>query len=167
MKEFDDYDKLFDYLDEAVDDSLEDLAELFRQTLYKFVNENFYGAYEPQLYQRTWDVLNSISVSKKYKEDGMLTVDVFFDISKIHARVSTFYVPENLPRYNHHIDRNGNPVNDIIVFILNEGYHYGKNNNKFRQGGRFLEAMENWSKNKKNWLWKLKILLNSKGIEIE
>ena len=167
MREFDDYNDLFNYLDESINNSLDELAELFKQTLFTFVKENFYDVYEPELYKRTWEVLNSISLSQKYQEGGMTTIDIFFDTSKIHPKLSTFPIPKGMRRYHHHIDISGNPTNDIIVYILNDGYRFGQSNSKIRKSGKFLQAIDKWSKNKHNWLWKLKEILNTKGIDIE
>lgn len=162
MKEFDNYDDLFNYLDKQLDNSLEDLAEIFKEVLYKFVKEKFYDVYTPVLYKRTWEVLNSITVSKKHKENNLTTVDVFFDINKIQSHPSSFYVPENLPRLHHHMDMNGNPTNDIIVFLLNDGWKMY--NGQKRQGGKFLQAIDDWSRNKNNWINELNQLLKNKGI---
>lgn len=165
MKEFDNYDDLFDFLDESLDNSLEDLAKVFKETLYNFVKEKFYDIYDPKYYERTWEVLNSITISPKYKEGNMTTVDVFFDINKIHPRISTFSLPKGMRRLNHHLGFNGNPANDIIIFLLNEGWRIP--NGQKRQGGKFLQAMRLWAENKNNWINELRELLKLKGVDID
>lgn len=166
MKEFIDYDDLFNYLDDQVNNSLEELSKIFKKTLYDFVKEKFYDTYEPRLYKRTWEVLKSITISSKYRDEKGYAVDVFFDTSKIHPRESNFILPSGMDRYHHHMNQNKEAINDIIVTILNNGYYFGKNNRLKRQGGKFLQAMNKWSMNKNNWINELILILKGKGLDV-
>lgn len=166
MLEFENYDKLFKHIDNNVEKQLPKIADLIKATLEKYVID-FYHSYTPLFYKRTWDLLNSISVSAISKNNDLSEIQVFFDINLIHPKISTFWLPTSLEskRVHHHIDQNMNPSNDIIPFITNDGWKL-PNGNK-RQGGKFLKSIDSFCNNKSNWIPYLQRLLEQAGLEID
>jgi hypothetical protein len=164
MPEFDDYDNLFNYIDEKVEKALPNLGDLFRAQLDQYVME-FYRMYTPSLYVRTYDLINSITVSPVYKNGDLTSVDVYFDENLIHPKISTFFVPKGLQRFNHHIDLQGNPVSDIMPFIANDGWKMPRGGK--RPGGKFLLKIDRFALNNSNWLDYFKGLLRNQGLDVE
>ena len=91
------------------------------------MQSEWYDAHSPSLYQRTYEILNSITVSDVQAVAGGYQVKVFFDDSKISPMQSTFDIPDELPRFNHHMSMNGDTsyggisIGQWVAIWMNEG----------------------------------------------
>ena len=57
------------------------LSEIADKTLIELKNtvqEKLYDSYTPKLYERTYELLDSISKTKVYQEDGFYKVKIFY-----------------------------------------------------------------------------------------
>lgn len=103
---FNNLDDLFKHLENTVNESLVPTAEIIRDLVKEYIQKNLYEAYTPQSYNRTYELINSISVNKISNN----TYEIYYDVDKIfpyitttfwnqHASISEYDRSEYLPYY--------------------------------------------------------------------
>jgi hypothetical protein len=110
-------DELNEALSAVVPNVLLDLAEQIKDSLKQNLKQNWYDKSTPQNYQRSFDLLNSITCSSVY-EDGSngYKVEVYYDISKIKPTG----MPVGLfPRHMNITDNE--PSNQYLPLWIEEG----------------------------------------------
>ena len=170
MATFTDWDQLTNHLNKELLKTLPKIAGRISRTLKKYVSDNWYKSSKPQMYERTMDVLNSITVGEVAQEGGNYTIEIFFDTDKIVRKTSTFEVPGNLPRFHHHMDIRGNTtyggasIAEWVVSWMN----YGQGSSLHSYGGsEFLEDTMKFTEQDRTDAKVLKQALKGNGIEVE
>lgn len=61
------------------------VCELTKKKLTEITNKSWYQTYNPKVYQRTYELINSINGKVIKNKSGDYTICVFFDTGKIRA----------------------------------------------------------------------------------
>lgn len=97
------------YIEKATIASLEyEVANVVEETIRKYLYNNFY-AYQPKVYQRTFEFFNSLTKSRVVKNGDEYEVQVYFDTDKIHAN----------PQTGQHYD--GEDISEYIPWMAEDG----------------------------------------------
>jgi hypothetical protein len=139
--------------------NLEQIGKEIAGVLKKYVNDNWYKNSNPESYQRTYDILNSITVSKvKHMSDGY-EVSIYFDETKIR-------MIEYEGLFNAHLSIDGSgmyqgmSIPQWVVYWMN----YGQNSPKYSyEGAGFLEDTIKWTEDDKYHINRMCELLEGKG----
>ena len=135
------------YINADMNDILKKIAEDIKETLYDYINKNWYGVNTPNNYQRTHNVLNSITVDKIQTLGNKKEVFIYFDESKIISNQT------EAGHWNQHMSLDGSAswggqsIGHWVVEWMNSGqkspaYSYG--------GIKFIEnTVEELEKNNK------------------
>jgi len=166
VKKFDNWNDLFKHLEQTVELNLPTVAQKIANILKMYVRENWYDKYEPLYYERTMDVLNSITVDKIKKNGNILEVEIYFDKNKIEQKESTFPLPEGYIRFHHHMSIDGSTtygnmsIAEWVVYWMNYGQHSPLYS---YDGVHFIEKTIEWTERDKYHIKKLKELLEQNG----
>jgi len=89
MPVFDNLSSTGKYIEKAIIASLEhEVSSLVEDTLRKYLYERLYS-YSPKVYERTYELMNSITRSKAIKTANGYEIEVYFDTDKIHGNSLT------------------------------------------------------------------------------
>ena len=135
------------------------LSEIADKTLIELKNtvqEKLYDSYTPKLYERTYELLDSISKTKVYQEDGFYKVKIFYDTDKIFPHIRS--AKEG---YNAHALWDGTDISDSIPFMVEYEYPYGEY--KTENGIHAIDDVKDWINREFNKLFIKK--LKEKGIK--
>lgn len=115
------------------------LKELLKKRVYEF---------EPEIYERTFELLNSISKSEVIKVHNSYYVEIYYDTDKIRS------YPRDYPLWGQHTDFSGNDVSYWIPKFIEEG-----TDNKYysHKGTNSIEDCKDWIKKEYNRLFRLVI----------
>lgn len=83
-------------LDEIAREALEKLAHEVKAAWRNYIQTKYYDQYEPSRYKRTWQLLNSLAVTKVYKSQGRWVIDVFMDDSDVFYKSGDYYTTEEI-----------------------------------------------------------------------
>jgi hypothetical protein len=137
-----------------------DAAEVIKDILYRYTDELLYDEQDPKYYNRTYDLINSITVGEVIKSGtDEHTVSIFFDDSKIIPRI------DDTSKWNQHMSSDGTETDESsnIAFWMNY-YHRGL---YYQPPLLFLEAALNEINSKQPHLTILKRRLKEKGFIIK
>lgn len=95
------------------------LAEKILLTLRDFVESTVY-ANEPNQYERTYQLLNSLTIGKAKAIGTIITCSVYFDADKITQSIATNRWNQHMSIYGYE-RRGGEPINELIPYFLNDG----------------------------------------------
>jgi hypothetical protein len=94
--------------------AMKQIGEEIKKILYEYIEINWYAAYHPMNYVRTYEVLEALTVRDVEQSGDTTTVEIYFDDSKIHA--------ERRPgEWNAHMSVTGLSATDVIVGWVNAG----------------------------------------------
>jgi len=150
-----------------MNESLPKIGEKIAEVLKQYVEDNWYSV-EPEIYKRTFEVLNSITVSKIDRPNkDTWSIFIFFDGQKINPNYSTFPVPDGVIRFNHHMSLDGstkysgNTIGEWVVYWMN----YGQNSTKCSyEGVHFLEDTVKFTKRDKIHIKEIEKVLRASGL---
>lgn len=104
-------------LDDIARQSLEKIALEVQALWENYIQTRFYDMYNPQIYKRSYDLLNSILVSNIYKSGTQWAISIFMDDSKANYLDDT---PED------------------VWLLASDGFH---GNKSIRTEGRFYDEL--------------------------
>lgn len=126
---------------------LDKIASQVKDELYKLVKERLYDAWTPSMYQRTNELLDSISKTEVYKEGNKYCVKIFYDTDKIISYPSLSNLTDNKNEYGstwgQHADFYGNDTSEYIPLWIEKGTS-GINNPFHRKGINSIENLKEW-----------------------
>lgn len=115
MPSFSDFDSLFNYIGKNIKQPLQQIAQEIEQEMKDYIMREKYN-WTTEDYVRTYDYINSITISPILNSRHGVDVEIYFDSNKI--------TPSNAPQgstWNRHKDIYGNSVNEQIPFWIEEG----------------------------------------------
>jgi hypothetical protein len=113
MPTFNNLDSLFNFVKKNTKAVLPQLTQQIEETIKKYIMERQYK-WQPDDYFRTYDYINSLTVSKIEERGEVYHVELYFDTDKI--------IPNTVKgNWNQHEDFWGNPTNEDIPLWLEEG----------------------------------------------
>lgn len=96
--------------------SLRQVGERIRTELRQYVLENWYNSRPTtEFYDRTMQLINSITVSQIIETGNTMNIQVYFDSSKIIATVTED------GKWNQHASIHGEDVSESIPYYIEEG----------------------------------------------
>lgn len=150
MPTFKNLDEYFKYVKKAQGKILEEIAEETRQELHDTVWKKLYEAYTPKVYQRTYELLDSISKTEvKENSNGEYYVIIYYDTDKIFP-----HVYDGFP--NAHATSKGVDISNEIPHMVEYDYSYGKY--KDNNGIHAMDDVKKWIEIEFNKLFKQKLL---------
>jgi hypothetical protein len=163
-KTFTNLNDLYKYLESQVEVNLQKIGIEIAGILKHYVQENWYNRMDSvklgfDQYERTMEVLNSISVEKVKKVGNTFEVKIFFDETKIHSihRDGTWNAHMSLDGSTEY---GGMSIPEWVVWWMN----YGQNSSVYPYpGGGFLEATIEWNESDKYHINRMRELLQDKG----
>lgn len=115
IPDFKSLDSLFNYINKNIKSVIPQLAQQIEETIKQYILERQYS-WTPSDYSRTYQYINSLTISKIQESSDGIAVELYFDTSKITP------MPHDDDRtWNKHMDMYGNPVNEFIPLWLEEG----------------------------------------------
>lgn len=134
-------------LDGILKKALEEISTQVRDEIHEYLLVDFYMRLEytptKESYERTYELLQSITASIVENKKGVLNVDVYFDISKINAY-------ENVNGWNSHMSLNGDdfyedrPISSWLIEWIEEGNSGTMGNNPIK-GIHMLKETSQWT----------------------
>jgi hypothetical protein len=138
----------------------EDVAEVIKDILYRYVDELLYDDFTPASYHRTYDLINSLSISEMNKVGkNEHEIVIFFDDNKIRPMI------DDTSKWNQHMSSDGTNLDESSYVA--EYMNYGHGGLYIQQPILFLEAALNEINSKKPHLTILKRRLKEKGFIIK
>jgi len=159
------FDKLYNQIMEK---AMPTIAQKISETLKNYVKTNWYMSHTPQFYERTYDVLNSITVGKLTKKGkNQWDILIYFDKDKITSDFSNFEIPDGFIRLNHHMSiddqttYDGSTIGEWVVYWMN----YGQNSSIHGYvGTHFLEDTTKFTRTDKTHIKAMNNLFESMGL---
>ena len=97
------------------------LNDIVMEALREFVVAKVYHAYFPKEYQRTHELLNSITIGETKDDGKTITASIYFDADKIVPNTNPNW-SQHASVYNYEIDEKYNePINEMIPYYMNYG----------------------------------------------
>ena len=94
-----------------------EVASLLRD----YVKANVYDSYSPEYYERTYQLLDSITVGEVVNSGNKIICSIFFDANKIQQINMGGFGNKHMSVYGYTDDRNNNPINQMIPYYMNYG----------------------------------------------
>lgn len=161
MTQFNNFKDLIKYINKCVEINTEKIAKEISGVLRKYVQDNWYNDYTPAHYERTMDILNSITVSKAKKTMLGYDVEIYFDESKIRMI--------EYSGFNAHMSVDGEgiyqgmSIPEWVVYWMN----YGQNSPLWSyQGAFFLEDTIQWTQDDNYHINRMAELLEGQGFNV-
>jgi hypothetical protein len=121
------------YIENAVKDVLREIGEKVNQRLRDMINHDVYDAYQPEEYERTYQLRESVTTSDIEKNVDGYKVEIYHDTSKI------FY---NKDKVQHGSNKDISKwIPEIIAFNLS-GDAFGSNQFWHNRDQYFYETLE-------------------------
>lgn len=98
---------------------VEKVGEDVKYLIKAYIEECFYGMYTPQFYERSFQLLNSVTTSKVRETANGYEITVYLDIDSIHYK---------------------DGYEEELVWMASQGFHGGSN--IYEQGEFWIEAMQ-------------------------
>ena len=155
MPSFNNLKSLYLYIQDQVQDSLKEVSKLIQEEVKQYIEINLYN--EPtQSYQRTRELLESISVRPISEGGNVIEFEIYYDTTKINPYINNDSI------WNAHADIDGKDVSSLVPLWVEEGTKYPSLYP--RKGLGAMENTKNEIENNKFHLVKLQHILSSKGI---
>lgn len=146
------------YMNNKIIKILNEIAQGVKEELYDKVKERLYDAWTPKQYERTEELLESISKTEVYQEDGFYCVKIFYDTDKILSYPSLSNLTGNKNEYGskwgQHADFYGNDTSEYIPLWIEEGT---KNNPFPRKGINAMSDEKKWIEENFNKIFRNKL----------
>jgi hypothetical protein len=161
-KNFDTLSSIYKYLESEVIINTSKIAKEIADVLKNYVRLNWYNDHSPSQYQRTMDILNSISITDVKKNRNGYSVKIFFDDSKINMIEYDGLFNAHMGIYGE-TSYQGMSLPQWVVYWMN----YGQNSPIYSyEGVGFLEDVIEWNKDDKYHINRMQELLENKGFDI-
>jgi len=159
MSDFRDYKSLFKYINQNIKLSLDQVAQQVQQMVKDFIIQELYQNYKPTEYDRTYEFLNSVSVSKVEEiTKGKYMVQIYFDTSLIHPYITSSF-------WNAHASVTGHNMSSFIPLFLEEGTDFPSLYP--REGIHSMETIREDLDRSKKYMGMIKEFLEKKGFKVE
>ncbi len=146
-KTFKNTSELKKYMNEKIVKILNEIAQGVKEELYDKVKERLYDAWTPSQYERTEELLNSISKTEVYQENGFYCVKIFYDTDKIFPHTVE-------GKWGQHVDFSGNDTSEYVVLWIEEG----TTDNPFpRKGINAMSDEKKWIEENYNKIFRNKL----------
>lgn len=160
-----DLEKMLKYIEKQAQDSLRLVSLEVEKMMRDYVIKNLYLKYEPNQYLRSEEYVNSLTVTKVYKNsEGGLETEIYFDPEKIHSRELQDEVWNQHMSLNGDSEWNGSPISEWLPIFIEKGV---KNSKWDREGievvNNILKELDNNGEFKKMMAKELE----RKGFKIE
>ena len=134
-----DLEKMLKYIEKQAQDSLRLISLEVEKMMKDYVIKNLYLKYEPNQYLRSEEYVNSLTVTKVYKNsDGGLETEIYFDPEKIHSRELQDEVWNQHMSLNGDSEWKGESISTWIPIWMEHGVH---GNTKWKREG--IEVVNN------------------------
>lgn len=160
---FNNYKQLEKYMNKMIIDGLEYCAWRAESMLKQLLKERLYDFYEPSMYDRTFELLNSITHGNIIKlNNNTYYIEVFYDTDKIRSyprKENGLYTY----KWGQHTSFQNEDVSEWIPTWIESG-----TNNKYysHKGTKSMEDTKKWISNEYNRLFRLALKLKyGKNIE--
>jgi len=124
--------KISNSMKKDMEQSLKQIAKVVRDQWKAFLYENWYMAYTPKVYDRTWETLESIVTTNVIKNGNAYEVTIYYDTDKIR-------------RYTY-----GHENPDLMPYIVEESTntpgHEGKPSKAMEKTIQWLETKKEFEK---------------------
>ncbi len=157
--------RLMDYIEKQAQDSLRLVALEVEKMMKDYVIDNLYLKYRPTQYLRSEEYVNSLTVTKVYKNsNGELETEIYFDPSKIHSRELKNEI------WNQHMSMDGDdtwesrPIREWIPIWMEKGVSDSKWD---REGIHVVDNILKKLDNDKQFKKMMENELKKKGFKIE
>ena len=70
-------DEIYNDLEKFTLKGMEETAKSMKEDLINFIREKIYGSYDPTIYRRTYDLLNSIQIEPVKKRRGVYSFKIY------------------------------------------------------------------------------------------
>lgn len=139
------------YMDKVIREGLEYCAWRAERMLRKLLEERLYDFYDPKMYERTYELLNSITHSEVIPVgNGVYYVEIYYDTDKIRSypRKSNGLTY----KWGQHTSFSGEDVSDWIPLWIEKGTI----NEKYsHEGTHSMEDTKKWISKEYNRLFRL------------
>lgn len=157
MRKFKTLNEYFNYIEKQLKVCIKEIAEQYKNEFADYVFTHWYKARTPEEYNRTFEMLDSISYEMNFK-GGKVSARLYMDTSKIHAEYDEYSL------WNQHMSISQNDVSDIIPEWINYGNN--KPNSAFKYKGiDYIDYMVKYAN--QHLLTDLAILMKLRGINIK
>jgi len=117
-----DSNELEKYIQAKIESFLVQAGEKVKEVIKDYIEERFYGMYEPEFYDRTYQLLESVTCTDVKKIGSTYQLEVYLDTENVD------YGSWNINGYSEYIDP------EIIFKSASEGWH-----GNIQTDGRFME----------------------------
>lgn len=157
MPTFNNLKSLENYLMKNNKDVLKLIGLQIEKEMKDFIMRELYQKYNPSDYSRTYEYINSLTVSQVYENKDGYEIEIFFDSDKINAReVSDRY-------WNQHMSVDGSDFAEFLPYAI----EYGTSGSLYdRKGIKVVETTINELKNG-DLIKKAINILKSKGFNVK
>lgn len=151
--QFSNKEQLRRYLEKMVKDGLEYCAWRAESMLIKLLEERQYDAYDPKMYDRTFELLNSISHSEVIKVNNLYYVEIYYDTDKIRSYPRQEGAFGQYVKWGQHTDFGNEDVSEFIPKWIEKGT---PNNPYYKhKGTHSMEDTRDWLKHEYNRLFRI------------
>lgn len=141
------------YLEKMVKDGLEYCAWMAENMLKKLLKERLYDAYDPKMYDRTFELLNSISHSEIIKlNNGTYFIEIYYDTDKIRSYPRERGDFGQYVAWGRHTSFKDEDVSEWIPLWIEEGT---KNKYYSHKGTHSVEDTKKWITKEYNRLFRI------------
>ena len=99
-----------------------ELSKVVFTELKKFVKQNVYSAYNPSQYDRTYQLLNSVTIGELESSGKSIVCSVYFDPNKIKPAFADNFWNQHRSVFDYDTDKKHNaPINEMIPYYMNYG----------------------------------------------
>ena len=155
--DFSDLDSLYRHLEKIVKVSVQQVALEIEKIIKDYIKKNLYDTYTPTHYVRTYDYINSLTVSKVVQEGNVFSCMLYFDSNKIIPRETEKGL------WNQHMTQDGRPTNEFIAEWIESG---GSGSKYARKPIHVMENVTRELKSTKFHIQEIKKILSSNGFQI-
>ena len=147
----------YDYVDKQLKFCMNEIFIQLKNEMKDYLFQNWYKKYTPTQYNRTFNLLDSITFKLEKQGNASYVVKVGYDTDLIHAEYDEYSF------FNQHMSMGGEDVSDIVPYYIEKGN--GKNPYFMYKGIGVLEYMREYMEERATA--KLAFLLHQKGITIK
>lgn len=130
--------QLKNLLNEIIQECLKEISKETQKYLKQFVETEWYNAHQPEIYNRTYQMLESIIQFPQKQKGNKFEVSIGFDTSKI--------IPNFLggDLWNEHMSFNGSSFTEGLIEVLENGNPSPFSPSYARNGIAMLENTAKW-----------------------
>ena len=107
---------------QVADTARKNLNKVVLEELKKFVKLLVYSRYNPSQYDRTYQLLNSVTIGDVIEDGKHITCSVYFDPNKIKPAFADNFWNQHRSVFDYDTDKKHNsPINEMIPYYINYG----------------------------------------------